>query len=119
VSSPRKHAPVLSPRTTTDPQSRNTKEVYVQHDIIHILIPPGMWRDDRGDETKLHCVISISGTMMHLEAIEVREVAGVQAPVNPEFESDFICIGLFGNEGQFDTTEINGKHYVLVATPFT
>jgi hypothetical protein len=91
----------------------------VQHDIIHILIPPGMWRDDRGDGTKLHCVISISGTMMHLEAIQVREVAGVQAPANPEFESDFICIGLFGNEGQFDTTEINGKQYILVATPFT
>jgi hypothetical protein len=101
------------------PPINPSKGDFVQHDIIHILIPPGMWRDDRGDGTKLHCVISISETMMHLEAIQVREVNGAQTPVNPEFESDFICIGLFGNEGQFDTTEIDGRQYVLVATPFT
>jgi hypothetical protein len=91
----------------------------MQHDIITILIPPGMWRDDRGDASKLHCVISISGTMMHLEAIQVREVDGVQEAVNPELSADFTYLGLYGNEGQFDTTDINGKPYVLVATPFT
>jgi hypothetical protein len=91
----------------------------MQHDIITILIPPSMWRDDRGDASKLHCVISISGTMMHLEAIQVREVDGVQEAVNPELSADFTYLGLYGNEGQFDTTDINGKPYVLVATPFT
>ena len=91
----------------------------MQHDIITILIPPGMWRDDRGDASKLHCVINISGTMMHLEAIQVREVDGVQEAVNPELSADFTYLGLYGNEGQFDTTDINGKPYVLVATPFT
>ncbi|MEO8381697.1 MAG: hypothetical protein ABI779_18695 [Acidobacteriota bacterium] len=91
----------------------------MQHDIIAILIPPGMWQDDRGDASKLHCVISISGTMMHIEAIQVREVEGVQEAVNPELSADFTYLGLYGNEGQFDTTHINGKPYVLVATPFT
>lgn len=91
----------------------------MQHDIIAIIIPPGMWRDDRGDASKLHCVISISGTMMHLEAIQVREVDGVQEAVNPELSADFTYLGLYGNEGQFDTTDINGNPYVLVATPFT
>ena len=91
----------------------------MQPDIITILIPPGMWRDDRGDASKLHCVINISGTMMHLEAIQVREVDGVQEAVNPELSADFTYLGLYGNEGQFDTTDINGKPYVLVATPFT
>ncbi len=91
----------------------------MQHDIITILIPLGMWRDDRGDASKLHCVISISGTMMHLEAIQVREVDGVQEAVNPELSADFTYLGLYGNEGQFDTTDINGNPYVLVATPFT
>ncbi|HEY0157866.1 MAG TPA: hypothetical protein VGF28_11320 [Thermoanaerobaculia bacterium] len=91
----------------------------MQHGIIMILIPSGMWRDDRGDASKLHCVISISGTMMHLEAIQVREVDGVQEAVNPELSADFTYLGLYGNEGQFDTTDINGKPYVLVATPFT
>ena len=91
----------------------------MQHDIIHILIPPGMWRDDRGDGTKLHCVISISGTMMHLEAIQVHTVNGEQQAVNAELAGEFTYVCLFGNEGQFDTTEIDGKQYVLVATPFT
>lgn len=91
----------------------------MQHDIITILIPPGMWRDDRGDASKLHCVISISGTMMHLEAVQVREVDGVQEAVNPELSADFTYLGLYGNEGHFDTTDINGLPYVLVATPFT
>jgi hypothetical protein len=91
----------------------------MQHDIIAILIPPGMWRDGRGDASKLHCVISISGTMMHLEAIQVREVDGVQEAVNPELSADFTYLALYGNEGQFDTTDINGKPYVLVATSFT
>ncbi|HYH05722.1 MAG TPA: hypothetical protein VEK11_01565 [Thermoanaerobaculia bacterium] len=91
----------------------------MQHDIITIIIPPGMWRDARGNATKLHCVISISGTMLHLEAIQVHEVDGVQQALNPELEQDFTYISLFGSEGQFETTEINGKQYVLVATPFT
>ena len=84
----------------------------MQHDIIHILIPPGMWRGDRGDATKLHCVISISDTMMHLEAIQVHDVGDEQQPVNRD-------LTLYGSDGAFDTTEINGKSYVLVATPFT
>lgn len=45
----------------------------MQPDLIHILIPPGMWRDVRGDATKLNCVIVICGTMMHLDAIEVHD----------------------------------------------
>jgi hypothetical protein len=91
----------------------------MQPDLIHILIPPGMWRDVRGDATKLHCVIVISGTMMHLEAIQVQEVDDEQQAVNPDLVSDFTYVCLFGSEGTFDTTEINGKSYVLVATPFT
>lgn len=91
----------------------------MQHDIIHILIPPGMWRDDRGDATKLHCVISISGTMMHLEAIQVHDVGDEQQPVNRDLTDEFMYLSLYGSDGPFDTTEINGKSYILVATPFT
>ena len=78
-----------------------------------------MWRDVRGDASKLHCVICTSGTMLHLEAIHVCERDDVQEAVNPDLAADFSYICLFGNEGQFETTEINGKPYVLVATPFT
>lgn len=91
----------------------------MQPDIIHILIPPGMWRDSRGDATKLHCVISVSGTMMHLEAIEVHYTGDEQQAVNPDLANDFTYLSLYGSDGPFDTTDINGKSYVLVATPFT
>jgi hypothetical protein len=91
----------------------------VQPDIIHILIPPGMWRDSRGDATKLHCVISVSGAMMHLEAIQVHYTGDEQQTVNPDLADDFTYLSLYGSDGPFDTTEINGKSYVLVATPFT
>lgn len=91
----------------------------MQPDIIHILIPPGMWRDSRGDASKLHCVISISGTMMHLEAIQVHYAGDEQQAVNPDLTNDFLYLSLYGGEGPFDTTDINGKSYVLVATPFT
>ncbi len=91
----------------------------MQHDIIHILIPPGMWRDDRGDGTKLHCVISVSGTMLHLEAIEVQYVGDEQQAVNADLSAEFTYLSLYASDGPFDTTEIDGKQYVLVATPFT
>jgi len=91
----------------------------MQHDVIHILIPPGMWLDSRGDGTKLQCIIAICGTMLHLEAIQVRMNDDVQEPVNPEFTTDFLHLSLYGSEGVFETTEINGKPYVLVAVPFT
>jgi hypothetical protein len=91
----------------------------MQPDLIHILIPPGMWRDVHGDASKLRCVISISGTMMHLEAIQVHVVADTQQPVNADFADDFLHLSLYASDGAFDTTEINGKPYVLVATPFT
>lgn len=93
----------------------------MQSEIITILIPPGMWRDVEGDGTLLKCVISINGTLMHLEALQVRYVgpAREQKPASPRHEADFALLCRYGSEGQFNTTEINGKPYVLVATPFT
>ena len=46
----------------------------MQSEIITILIPPGMWLDVEGDGTRLKCVISILGTLMHLEAIQVQNI---------------------------------------------
>jgi hypothetical protein len=78
-----------------------------------------MWRDIHGDGSRLHCVISICGTMLHLEALQVHVVGDTQQAVNPEDDWDFTYLCLFGSEGRFETTEIDGTSYVLVATPFT
>jgi len=93
----------------------------VQSEIITIIIPPGMWNDIEGDATCLKSVISICGTLMHLEAIQVQYVGRdrVQQAVNPRLEDDFNVLRRYGSEGQFETTDIKGKTYVLVATPFT
>ena len=93
----------------------------MQAEIITILIPPGMWLDVEGDGSLLKCVLSINGTLMHLEAIQIYYVGTgrEQQPVDSRREQDFDLLCRYGSEGQFDTTEINGKPYVLVATPFT
>jgi hypothetical protein len=92
----------------------------VQAEIITIIIPPGMWTGADGDASRLICVVSINGTLMHLEAICVRYVEErcELRPVNPEHDSDFDHLCSFGSEGRFETTDISGKRYVLVATPF-
>ncbi len=93
----------------------------MQSEIIAFVIPPTMWLDVAGDATVLKCVISINGTLLHLEAIQVHYVGRdreLQA-ANPQFEDDFNVLCRYGSEGQFETTDINGKRYVLIATPFT
>lgn len=87
--------------------------------IINITVPPGMWRDVHGDGSRLHCVISVCGTMLHLEALQVHVIDETQQAVNTEDDWDFTYLCLFGSEGRFETAEINEKSYVLVATPFT
>lgn len=93
----------------------------MQAEIITILIPPGMWLDVDGDGTRLKCVFSINGTLMHLEAIHVHYVGRdhEQRAVNPRLDDDFDLLCRYGSEGQFETTDIHGKPYVLIATPFT
>ena len=93
----------------------------MQAEIITILIPPAMWLDIDGDGSRLKCVLSINGTLMHLEAIHVHYVGPdrEQRAVSARLESDFELLCRYGSEGQFETTDINGKPYVLIATPFT
>lgn len=93
----------------------------MQADIITLLIPPGMWLDIRGDGTRLTCVLSINGTLLHLEAIEVAYVGNhrTQIATSIRDEQDLALLSQLGSEGPFETTEINGQRYVLAATPFT
>jgi hypothetical protein len=92
----------------------------VQSEIITIIIPPGMWTDADGDASRLICVISINGTLMHLEAIRVRYVGRSRElrPFSSNHDADFEHLCSYGSDGQFETTDINEKKYVLVATPF-
>ena len=79
------------------------------------------WQDTRGDGARLKTIISINDTLMHLEAIQVTDVRDdrQQAAASDCDARDFNLLCQLGSEGPFDTTEIDGKQYVLVATPFT
>lgn len=79
----------------------------MQSEIITIIIPPGMWIDAEGDASRLICVISINGTLLHLEAIRVRhdEQRRELRPVNPEHDADFDHLCSYGSEGRFETTD--------------
>lgn len=93
----------------------------MQADIITLLIPPDTWLDIRGDGTRFRCVLSINGTLLHLDAIEVAYVGNhrTQIATSIRDEEDLALLSQIGSEGPFETTEINGQRYVLVATPFT
>jgi hypothetical protein len=93
----------------------------VQSEPIAIEIPPEVWTSAAGDDSRLICVISINGTPMHLEAIRVRYEGRrrVQQSASLEHASDFDLLCRYGSEGRFETTTINRKRYVLVATPLS
>jgi hypothetical protein len=99
--------------------SRNAQPRDTQKSIT-VIVPPARWPSAEGDDSRLICVISINGTFMHLEAIRVRSRgrSRIQQAVHAKHQGDFDLLCQFGSEGQFETTEINGKSYVLVATPF-
>lgn len=73
----------------------------MQSEIITIVIPPGMWLDVDQDGSRLKCVISVNGTLMHLDAIQVyyarRERR--QRPVARRLQEDFELLCRYGSEG--------------------
>lgn len=84
-------------------------------------LPGTRWYDVHGDASRLRRIITINGTFMHLDAIHVEYVGEgrVQSAVSDRDAADFALLCQFGTEGQFETTDIDGRHYVLIATPFT
>lgn len=97
-----------------------------------ITIRPEAWvrtgsdaeQTDDDPASRLLTSIVINGTHMHLEAYAVKEADGETHPyskgdqiaADQMFEDDVATFqGVF--ECAFDTTEINGRDYILIATP--
>lgn len=87
-----------------------------------ITIPFDQWEasgtDDRAG--RLYAEISINGYPMHLEAYAVEEsgLHGVQGAADPAFEGCVDAMLEHFVEGAAQTVEINGREYLLVATPY-
>jgi hypothetical protein len=84
-------------------------------------LPGTRWYDDRGDGSRLRRIVTINDTFMHLDAIEVQYLGDdrTQVAVSELDANDFALLCQLGSEGPFETTDIDGRTYVLVATPFT
>ena len=87
-------------------------------DFENSLLPNGDFADDQPAETRLWCSVNLGGMALHMEAIQVAEIDGMQRAVNPDLEDDLDALSRIANTGPFRTTTIRGKEYVLVLTPY-
>lgn len=83
-----------------------------------ITIPEEEW-EDCGDG-RLLTTLAINGSKLHIEAIEVKVTkGGVQKHAGRILNDYFDRLSdVFGQDGHFYTTIINGKEYAIFASPF-
>lgn len=78
------------------------------------------WRDSSEDDdrSRLLGTIIVAGCYMHLEAYEmIEDEDGVQQFRGSYGESADQVYAAISAEGPWETVEMNGRHYVLIATP--
>lgn len=81
-----------------------------------------VWKDSSADEksgTRLLARLFVAGCDMHLEAYEVKDGDDGQEETGEEFVG--VISGVYaaiGAEGPWEEAEINGRRYVLIATPY-
>lgn len=69
-------------------------------------------------DSLLAAAIQINGTRMHLQAFEVQDDQDRgQIIVNPALDGYLDNLRSFADAGDFRTTTMRGRHYVVVATP--
>lgn len=90
-----------------------------------LRIDDDLWRPTGPEDdhtARLLTSIKVNGLMMHLEAIAVED-----APAGEPFSEQVACHPIFAEDLErlhfmqdttFETVEIMGRQYVLVATPF-
>ncbi len=70
-------------------------------------------------QTRLYCSVELGGVCLHMEAIQVEE--GDECPllaINKSLQDDIDSLLGYADFGPFRTSMINGRHYVIVLTPF-
>jgi hypothetical protein len=82
-----------------------------------ISIPRSAWTDAYGDGTTLLTTIGVGGCNLHLEAIAVEWTGGVQRASTRDSDLG-VWRAATGAGGPWETLDIDGQEYVLVATPY-
>lgn len=75
--------------------------------------------DRKYAETRLYSKFDWFGTSFHVDAIEVRREDGCLEAVNPDFESTINEMAEISGDGNFETTFIDGREYVIVIYPWS
>jgi hypothetical protein len=81
--------------------------------------PVGEGMDADNPRCRLKANLEIGQVSMHLEALQVDEDRSRILGINPEI--DHMICGIYATTGAdkpFETIVIEGKHYVLLATPY-
>lgn len=91
-------------------------------DIGVITIPDDAWEPNNALDDPLAALLTtvfVNGLPLHLEAWEVfTDTDGVQHAKTP-YDEDFGAIhNAVHGDGPFMTTSINGRNYVIIATPY-
>lgn len=90
---------------------------------VNISVPDDLWEPNDGLDDPLNALrvtLHVNGYPMHFEAWEVHEDEdGHQHAVAPEYEENIDALwSAVSGDGRFQTTRINGREYILVASPF-
>lgn len=79
------------------------------------------WENSGGQDDPTSCMLAkmqIGTLMMHLEAIAVEEGADGQNRAVNHHWTDALIAYEEAADARFSTIEINGRDYVLIATPY-
>ena len=79
-----------------------------------------VWEETGPEEDmkqRLMAHMRVSGLDMHLEAVEVENVDGFTVPKWDAYKDQIATLESM-NECAFQTTEIGGRTYVIIATPY-
>ena len=86
---------------------------------MNITIPFEQWEQTGSEEditSRLLSGITINGLPLHVEAIAIDPDDDIQKAADPTFEDDVERYQSI-QDTNFRTTEINGRQYIIVATP--
>ena len=77
------------------------------------------WTPTEADRSRLITTLTVNGVQLHLEAIEVRIDQGwIQRACDESDQALASIHAAVGAGGHWETLEIAGRDYVVIATPF-
>ena len=97
------------------------------HNPVKLDIPAAAWEDTSDtsvgrekDGSRLGCTVQIGGVLFHAEAFEAKDNSGFQTLTNEDLSDTLDALFTIAGDSTdgFQTTEINGRNYIIVLTPF-